>query len=273
MGLLCRPLQCDSGSLRLPLPGGVGLEILYQPQRTWFPNQPKSGFVLFFSPFSFFLSFSFSQAVSPSLADWQLFQLHPAHPSLRSHSFPCPSSAPAASHPVRELLAGGHMMAYKGTILASPTLEEQGDVGGSLGWRLGYRGAGHPGCTSHLQTSKSHPCPPNRASPCSQARLWPQRGEGAFLGAAELGQGMLTGIPGTAGRYQTDPQQTSRPPLQRGPSPGASAQMFPSLACLKRLLKCQDGGEGAELSAKVEARWGGRTSTRGACSLAHGGRC
>lgn len=60
MGLLCRPLQRDSGSFRLPLPE-VGLEILYQPQRTWFPNHWKSGFVLFF------LSSSLSQALFPCL--------------------------------------------------------------------------------------------------------------------------------------------------------------------------------------------------------------
>lgn len=63
MGLLCCPLQRDSGSLRLLLPGEVGLEILYQPQRTWFPNHPKSGLFYFFP----LLSFSFSQAVSLSL--------------------------------------------------------------------------------------------------------------------------------------------------------------------------------------------------------------
>lgn len=86
MGLLCRPLQCDSGLLRLPLPGEAGLEILYQPQRTWFPNHPKSGFVLFFP--LLFLSFSFSQAVSPSLAG---FPAPPCTSQPRSHSSHCPA--------------------------------------------------------------------------------------------------------------------------------------------------------------------------------------
>lgn len=89
VGLLCCPLQRDSGSRRLRLPGEVGLEILYQPQRTWFPNHPKTGFVLFFSPLSFFLFLS--SKLSPPLAGWQLFRptLH-----IRAHTptaFPTPA--------------------------------------------------------------------------------------------------------------------------------------------------------------------------------------
>lgn len=122
MGLLCRPLQRDSGSLRLPLPGEVGLEILYQPQRTWFPNHSKSGFVLFF------LFFSLSQALFPCLTGWQVFQLHPAHPGTRCHCVPYPRCFPPGQGEASRA-EGGHVVAQEGTIPASPCwgiLEEWG---------------------------------------------------------------------------------------------------------------------------------------------------
>lgn len=153
MRLLCRPLQRDSGSLRLPLPGEVGLEILYQPQRTWFPNHSKSGFVLFC------LSFSLSQALFPCLTGWQVFQLHPAHPGTRSHCVPYPSCFPASEGKLAELQKDmrWHM---RGQSQPAPCWRRILEESGLLG-------SGASGCTSHLQIPESHPCLPSRASACS----------------------------------------------------------------------------------------------------------
>lgn len=164
--------------------------------------------VLFYFFPLLFLSLSSSQAVSlsqrlagfpapPCASRPLLSQL--SLPRLRAGCFP----------PGEGLLLGGRVVAQEGTIPASPALEEQGHLGGSLGWRLGYRGAGHPGRTSHLQIPKSHPCPPNRAAAHSPPGPQPWQREGAFPGAAEPGRGMLTGIPGMVGCYRRDPRLLS----------------------------------------------------------------
>lgn len=131
-------------------------------------------------------------------------------------------------------------MAYEGTILDSPALEEQGDRGGSLGWRLAYRGEGHPRHKSHLQIPESHPCQPNRTGARAQARPQPRRERQSP--ARGCSQASLERLDVT-GEILACRQQTARLLLERGPSPAAQAQMFPNLACAKWLLKCRDMGE------------------------------
>lgn len=136
MGLLCRPLQRDSGSLRLPLPGEAGLEILYQPQRTWFPSRSKSGFVLFF--LSFFLSLPSSLPLSLGLVGFPVPPCTSWRPlPLCSLPHRVPPRGGAACR-----AAEGHGVAHEGTIPASPVLEEPEDPGGA-----GHLGA-HPTCRS-----------------------------------------------------------------------------------------------------------------------------
>lgn len=167
MGLLCRPLQRDSGSRRLPLPGEVGLEILYQPQRTWFPNHSKSGFVLFFLPFSL------SQALFPCLAGWQVFQLHPARPGTRCHCVPYPGCFPPSEGKACRA-AGGHVVAQEGTTPASPVLEDLGEVG--------HLGA-HPTCGS----LNAIPACPAEPAPVAKLISRPSEGKGGGTGAARPG--------------------------------------------------------------------------------------
>lgn len=157
MGLLCRPLQCDSGLLRLPLPGEAGLEILYQPQRTWFPNHPKSGFVLFF-PLLFLSFFFFLPGRLPLSGRFSSSTLH--IPALLPQ-LSLPRSMPAASHPAQESLAELQGRMWWHTRGQSWPAQHCGSRGTACG-------------TSHLHIPKSHPCPPDRAGACSQASLQSQ---------------------------------------------------------------------------------------------------
>lgn len=163
IGLLCRPLQRDSGSLRLPLPGEAGLEILYQPQRTWFPSRSKSGFVLFFLSFFLSLSPKLSSPVSRArrVSSPTLHVLAPA-----AAVFPTP---PRPS-PGRSSLQSCRR-ARGGTRGDNPSQPRAGGAGGS--WR-----SGAPGCTSHLQIPESHPCP---AEPVPVPKLIPRPSEGKEL--------------------------------------------------------------------------------------------
>lgn len=196
MGLLCRPLQRDSGSLRLPLPE-IGLEILYQPQRTWFPNHSKSGFVLFF------LSFSLSQALFPCLTGWQVFQPHPAHLGTRCHCVPYPSCFPPSEGKAAEL--------QKGTWWHMRGQSQLEDLGG-----VGHLGA-HPTCRS------LNPIPACPTEPAPVPKLIPRLREGEG-GLGEPGQGMLTDMPGTARCYRRDPRlvSTNSPAAAAGEGPGSS---------------------------------------------------
>lgn len=184
MRLLCRPLQRDSGSLRLPLPGEVGLEILYQPQGTWFPNHSKSGFVLFC------LSFSLSQALFPvsQAGRFSSSTLHILAPA------PTVFPTPAASQPVREGLQSCRRTCG-GIRGDNPSQPRAG--GGS--WRsLGYWGVGHLG--AHPTCRSLNPIPACPAEPVPVPKLLPRRSEGKELagGLEEPGQGMLTDMPGMA---------------------------------------------------------------------------
>lgn len=208
MELLCHPLQRDSGSLRLPPPGEVGLEISYQPQRTWFPNHPKVGFCsIFFFSLLFLSFFFFLPKPSPPLVPAGRFSSSTLHIPI-----------PAPTAPGR-----AHRRRHGGTRRDNPSQPSTGgaggDCGGSLGWRLGYGRVGQPGHTSHPQIPKSHltepvPIPKPVPSPGWGGRSLP----GSWVGeAAELSQGMLTGIPGTVGRYRRDPQQTAAAAAGEGP--------------------------------------------------------
>lgn len=271
MGLLCRPLQRDSGSLRLPLPGEVGLEISYQPQRTWFPNHPKSGFVLYFSPS---LSFFFFLPSRLPLSRW--LAGFPAPPCTSRPPLPQLSllRLRAGCFPLGEgkacRAAGGHAVAYEGTIPASPALEKQGDRGRSLGWRLGYRGEGHPRHTSHLQIPEPHPCQPNRAGARAQARpqtRWERQSPARGCSQVSLERLDVTG------EILACRQQTARLPLERGPSPAAQAQMFPNLACAKWLLKYRDMGGVISQIQGEEGKDGHERRTEGDAEALSGATC
>lgn len=142
-------------------------------------------------------------------------------------------------------MLGKGSQGLRGTILASPALQEQGDLGGSTE---------HPGYTSRLEIAESHhklvPVPEPISSP-SAGKEPPWE---LARGPAELGQGMhrvsLEWLDVT-GEILACCQQTA--PLERGPSPAAQARMFPNLACVKRLLECRDGGW---LLAKVKEKGG-----------------
>lgn len=237
----CSVTQAHSGSRRQEK---LAWKYRISPRGRGFQTIPKSGFVLFFfSPSLSFFLFLSPQAVSPARARWQIFQLHPAHPNPRSHSFPFPGSGKGSQE--------GTRWHTKGQSQPAQHRRSRGGLWGKPGLEAGLWESG--AARAHIPPADPQ-IPPDRAGAHSQAR--PQPRLGGKEPSRELGGGSGRAQPGDAHRH---PWNGWTLPERSSTNSGgcrwrrAQAQMFPSLAGVKRLLTCQKLCVGGLLD-KVGAR-------------------